>query len=480
MKNGPGRFSMGSRSFVSTLDGYAKLYAISFNGESSATFTTKFLRTSFYQYSQEENDIASYTILDGTKPEFGPIRRFIALLNGADNMNVNIIQILSGDTDSNLEYITINDYWGAYTFNKSSLATLTAVKPSLPPTTIFNDVIPVPTSSHPLQEYGTTNYINFFSFMTILPGRMSRIAVSRVKSLRNTQVITYIRLKRLPYMHCLGLSKNYAIIFAHPMYISLSKIISTGVPLKSLSWEPGAGTSVYVVNIHTGDVIEFHTEARFHMHQANSFELGNRIYIDMTTYADLSILDGLTLDNLLNPGTRDDMTTNGRLVRYTIDLDARTIKQDAYRSKASTDFINRLDMPIINENYRLRRHCFIYGMVLKADCVHTGSNAIAKKNVCDETGQSDGFWMTANHYVSEPWFIPDPEARGEDDGILLCQVLNGMTGKSYSLILDARTMTEVSRAALPTRIPFTLHGRYFEDPERPASNADTNRGRNRT
>ena len=51
----------------------------------------------------------------------------------------------------------------------------------------------------------------------------------------------------------------------------------------------------------------------------------------------------------------------------------------------------------------------------------------------------------------------------EDDGIVLSTVLDGKAGKSYLLILDAKTMEEMSVTYAPFRIPYTLHGRFFKN-----------------
>jgi len=54
----------------------------------------------------------------------------------------------------------------------------------------------------------------------------------------------------------------------------------------------------------------------------------------------------------------------------------------------------------------------------------------------------------------EPTFLPDPEGIEEDDGVHLSVVLDGTKGKSYLLVLDARTFDEVRRADMEIVVPF--------------------------
>jgi beta,beta-carotene 9',10'-dioxygenase len=60
----------------------------------------------------------------------------------------------------------------------------------------------------------------------------------------------------------------------------------------------------------------------------------------------------------------------------------------------------------------------------------------------------------------EPVFVPSPDARREDDGVLLSVVLDGRTGSSFLLVLDASSLEELARAEVPHQIPFGFHGQY--------------------
>ena len=60
-------------------------------------------------------------------------------------------------------------------------------------------------------------------------------------------------------------------------------------------------------------------------------------------------------------------------------------------------------------------------------------------------------------------FVGNPEAKSEDDGILIATVYNGEAERSYLMILDAKTFTPINKARLPYAIPMALHGMYFPE-----------------
>ena len=57
--------------------------------------------------------------------------------------------------------------------------------------------------------------------------------------------------------------------------------------------------------------------------------------------------------------------------------------------------------------------------------------------------------------------MPSPRARTEDDGVALSVVLDTRRRRSFLLVLDARSFTEVARAEVPHHIPFGFHGELF-------------------
>ena len=135
-------------------------------------------------------------------------------------------------------------------------------------------------------------------------------------------------------------------------------------------------------------------------------------------------------------------------------LNNGTVSRQTFPSKPKV--VSGLDFPAINEKFRYRRYCNIYGTHPKG----VETIILVKKDLCNHT--KDLMWSVPNHFAGEPWFVANPNATTEDDGLLLDVVLDGNKGKSYLAVFDAKTMKMINRAYLPNLIPFGLHGRLFD------------------
>jgi carotenoid cleavage dioxygenase-like enzyme len=74
-------------------------------------------------------------------------------------------------------------------------------------------------------------------------------------------------------------------------------------------------------------------------------------------------------------------------------------------------------------------------------------------------------WRDTDYFFpGEPEFLPYPNAKEDDEGIILSAVSDGRdNGKDFLLFVDAKTMTEVSRAVLDNQIPQCVHGAFLPD-----------------
>ena len=98
---------------------------------------------------------------------------------------------------------------------------------------------------------------------------------------------------------------------------------------------------------------------------------------------------------------------------------------------------------------------------MKGDKKNLSVLSLVKKDLCG--GKQDRFVYFKNQYFHEPRFIANPNGVREDDGMLLSLVLDGNVGRSYVGLFDAKDLSVVSKAWLPTATPFTLHGHFFEN-----------------
>ncbi|KAL4929121.1 carotenoid oxygenase family protein [Aspergillus undulatus] len=111
------------------------------------------------------------------------------------------------------------------------------------------------------------------------------------------------------------------------------------------------------------------------------------------------------------------------------------------------------DLPILNPFYITRPHRYTYapidrGLSTFVDGLMKFDSLTSEVKIWSEHAQSPG----------EAIFVPDPEGEDEDDGVLLSVVLDGFSGNSYLLVLDARGMKEVGRASVHGVVAFGFHG----------------------
>lgn len=124
--------------------------------------------------------------------------------------------------------------------------------------------------------------------------------------------------------------------------------------------------------------------------------------------------------------------------------------------------VTGLEFPTIRYDDRNGKpYDFVYACLVR-DVSSGYYDSILKMNV--QTGEAVT-WPpegTTTIYPNEPVFVPRPNGTNEDDGVVMTDVIDTSSNKTYLVILDATTMTEIGRAGpTPIVIPHGFHGRYF-------------------
>lgn len=454
---------MGSRKFRHIFDGFGKLYSwqLASPDRSTASFSTKFVQSHFYEASLSSGEIAAYLLFETTDPPYDFLDRNQALFRGIDNPNINVLKV---DSKNNC-FLAISDFWQSYKFHPFTLNAISRLDPDLPLNNIWSRsrLLPIPSTSHPVPEkQDLSSYISFYSLLSPFSSLFGgSVNVIRISSAEERELIASIGMANVPYMHCLGLSRNYAIIFAHPLFIDFYRMLRTADPSRSIIWEPEHGMDIYLVHLTDRTIIKVTTAPDFITHHINAFEDKTHLYVDMITHPNPYVFINLHVKDLLDPELRDAIKVDNVIKRYIIDLTAKTVTVKTFDLTRDLQFINQLEMPVINERFRRSSYCYVYGNVVKSDGVRYANTTLVKKHLCGRKDK-DRAWYLPNHYPSEPWFIGRPMATREDDGVLLSVVLDGEEKRSYLAVFNATTLQMKSRSYLPTVVPFTLHGRHFD------------------
>ena len=448
---------MGERNFSHIFDAFGKLTSFKIVPPNKVYFSHKFLRTESYIRSTQLKDIAPYVFISDTVPPLSYFQKISGLLRGADNVDVNVVRY--GGPDG--QYVAVSDVWKSYEFDLDRLEKIRVVDPPFKGQQMLSKWIPDPSAAHPMKIAGSDDYINYVAEVNPMFWMPNKMSLVRIKSADVRNVITSWFVKRVSYIHSFAMTKKWAIIPEHPMFVNTNQMMKYATLLKTLSWEPDKPTLFRVIDINSGQLITFQANfSVFFMHHINSFDVGKgSIVADFVVYDDFSFIASFKRDILINRTRRNMLDPNSCIVRLTFDLVKHVVTMDKMVPTEGAGMVNRLDMPIINERYRYEPYSFIYGLVFKSDNTELSNITIVKKDL-KNSGQ-DRIWFETNHYPMEPWFIPDPEGSREDDGILLTLVLDGEQRRSYIAVLDAANMTLINKAYLPTPVPMTIHGHLF-------------------
>merc|ERR1712088_741983 len=232
------------------------------------------------------------------------------------------------------------------------------------------------------------------------------------------EVVSKFPIPHMSVIHMFSNTENYAVVALYPVAMDF-----WGMPehhfhpfetLRKLD-DP---TRFYLINLHDGSVIDgFQTDDPalvFSTHHMNAWEEGGEIVFDLAC----------------NPW--DAMATY-------------------------MDIPRMMNQSLSNNNYNGRKNRFAYGWV----SIDYWRQTLVKKDL--EDTMNDKMWSQNSHYPGEVFFIPRPGVEAEDDGVLVTVVFDGEQKRSYLLLLDGQTFTEVNRSYLPFKVPFSFHGNWFPE-----------------
>jgi len=345
-------------------------------------------------------------------------------------------------------------------FNISDLSTMGQEYPPSYPFTLNG-------CAHWMREPGTDNSINFnYKKGLTGPPWVEILRYRPEHTYQTPEVIATFKPTKFSYIHSFSVTENYVVIMFYPVIIDPKKYPESNFHAFELFENNKTGTTdTFVIHTKTGEVKgPFLSAWDYAAHHMNAYEVSEtELYVDITPTPFDNLRTYLAWDNMMNPPEDGDAeaevsTTHGQeIVRYKIDLKAGAVTTSNFPNTINSRYINTFDFPMINEAYRGKKYCYIYGVSAFA----YSRTALIKKNVCNS--EEDKVYFVENHYMSETSFMPNPAARAEDDGILFTIGYDGPKEQSYLLIIDAATFTPVNKAYLQHHIPWSAHGLWFPE-----------------
>jgi carotenoid cleavage dioxygenase-like enzyme len=237
------------------------------------------------------------------------------------------------------------------------------------------------------------------------------------------------------YLHSFAVTDRYVVLVEYPYVVDPRWPLAAGRPfISNHRWRPELGTRFIVIDQVDGAVVADHrTDAFFAFHHINARDAGHRVVLDICSYANADAV------NAPRPARWRGELPLAFPTRYEIDLLGGVV----HTRRLSTE---AFELPKIA--YRTHNggdYRFVYGVGVRGDDVF---DRLVKLDV--HTGETR-VWHEPGQHPGEPVFVPTPSARNEDDGVLLSVVLDGRTGHAGMVVLDARSLQELARVAVPHR-----------------------------
>ncbi|MFI7338228.1 carotenoid oxygenase family protein [Streptomyces sp. NPDC050085] len=270
-----------------------------------------------------------------------------------------------------------------------------------------------------------------------------------------------------PMMHDFSLTASYVLLYDLPVVFNAD--VATSPSSLPYVWDPERTPRLGVLPRDGGaeDVRWLEVDPCFVFHPMNAYEEdgGGVITVHLVRY-----------DRLF--ATRDSHgpdETPPRLVRWTVDLAAGTVREDGIDERA-------VEFPRIDPRRETGAHRYGYG-VLEPDGGYAGDRA--KRHLLSPTspapelaqvgvgivkfdlerGGSEVHRFHPEGDVGEGVFVPRAGGTGEDDGWVLSYVFDPGRGATDLVVLAAQDLggEPVARVHLPVRVPVGFHGNWVPD-----------------
>jgi len=433
LRNGPGQMTVGKQHFRHWFDGFAMLHKFTFAG-GRVDYTGKFLESQARASALAEGRI-TYTDF-ATDPCRSLFARVTAMFTNRVTDNAKVSIGLFAD-----RFLAMTETPIQVEFDPETLKSVGVFQ--------YEDVSAGQmTTAHPHWADGYMyNVVTRF-------GPASQVRAYRVDGEMRRERLGAFGAARPAYMHSFGMTPNYLVVTEFPLVVNPLALQFWLRPfIENFKWKPRRGTPFTVLDRHTGKVVaRVDADPFFAFHHVNGFERGDELVLDIVAYPDADIVTHFYLERLRGTDLR---LPHGRLTRYAVPLrGGRGARVRAEVLSETCIELPHIDYAHHNMDPAQR---YVYGVGLQKGREHEFYNQLVK---IDSASGTTSAWHEAECHPGEPIFVPAPDRRGEDHGVLLSVVLDAAHGTSFLLVLDARDLSELARAALPHPVMIGFHGTF--------------------
>lgn len=434
LRNGPARFRVGERAYRHWFDGLAMLHRFAI-ADGAVSYSNRYLDSPAHQAAVGENRIAYGEFAsDPCRSIFKRVTTAFTPPQFGSNANVNLSVIAD-------QLVAMTETPMAVAFDPQTLATAGVVG-------YDDDIAGFVTTAHPLYDFDRRENFNYLLNF----GPRSTYHVYALPDGSHTRRrVASIDVKEPAYIHSFGMTERFVVLVEFPLVVNPLKLLVSGKPfIENYEWKPERGARFHVIDKSSGQVVaSARSEAFFAFHHVNAWEEDGAVLVDICAYPDPRIIDALYLDRVVD-GIEPDESVTAKLRRFRVPLGG-----GAVTSAQISDV--PLELPRINfKPHNGKPYRYAYGTSHSPD-----GRFIDQLAKIDTTTGETRVWREPETYPGEPVFVARPNATGEDDGVVLAVVLDGVRETSFLLCLDAASFTELARAEVPQVVPFGFHGQFM-------------------
>ena len=424
IRTGPAKWEVGGRSMNHWFDGLAMLHRFSF-ADGAVSYANRFLETKAWRAANDTGKI-QYSEF-ATDPCRSLFQRVSAMFSPkiSDNANVNLVKL--GE-----RFIAMTETPIPVQFDDDTLAAAG----------VAYEAPGMLTTAHPHMDRATKGMLNYAAKLG--PRNSYRFFLLRPDATQ-PEVIATQAVREPAYMHSFGLTPRWLVLAEFPLVVNPLRLAFSGRPyIENFRWRPELGTRFHLFDRSGGQALgPFETEARFAFHHVNSYEENGDVVVDIVTSPTAQIVEDLYLERL----RQGKPIAPAHLERFRITPTSGTVTSERLADAA-------MELPRINYGRcNERPYRYVWGVGFDGGWL----DRIVKADVVERTTT---VWSEDGCYPGEAVFVGAPDGEREDEGVLLSVVLDGRTGNSFLLVLDASSLEELARADVPHQIPFGFHGQF--------------------
>jgi len=513
LRDGPGLFEFGSQKALHAFDGMAMIRRYAPDGNASMEYSRKFLESDVLRDNREAQRYTKNMV--GVVPEGNMLDRLRSLKGPvADNMVVNTITLFG-------HYYAATELAQVIEYDPVTLETLGKVDMT---TKIPGLMFQTP---HPLYEKDGTMWNIAMCTGPGRDGKSSgawRYVIYKVPKPKgsedpyeNLEVVAELpstRSMSINYLHSFFMTERYVILPQQPWIIGdvrevIKNFVIKGQGMGNLMyWDPEEDMTFHVLDKQTGEFlpISYTADPMGWFHIFNAYEDSGFLVMDAPFKSQSVSYSVFQLDKLMSSadelakymaevgpaagiskrwilpttvpefkepkevktgpdGVVDQNSFEqiipksiGEAKAWVVGNDSVYVHPELLAPASDYEVHRALEFGAVNPAYINMKYKYVYGLGFPTGYL---AGSLGKLNVQDK--RIEGWWQDEDCLATEPQFVPSPNSKSEEDGVLVSACLSSSTEETHLVVLDPVTMTELGRYTVPHRTPIGFHGVWLKE-----------------